>query len=250
MLNKTSDYTIFKKNLCNREIDPSNLKKITASIKMNNMLELKPIIVNEGMEIIDGQHRLEAARNLGLEIYYIVQEKSQDHDMILLNSAQKNWTIADYVHYYATRGKSAYKLVMDICRDLQQDTKLILMLMGVNPKKIGDKIKSGTLTIDNLEPRESVEEKLKFIENIIAFIKEKTLENPSYLNALSFKRALCHMITNPDFSRDIFTAKLKAWVIKVKPCTSIISYVQMLSDIYNYRSSDKIDFVGFADKER
>ena len=66
---KTSDYSIFKKFPGNRDINPLNLRKITNSIKMHNMLDLKPIIVTESMEVTDGQHRLEAAKVLGVPIF-------------------------------------------------------------------------------------------------------------------------------------------------------------------------------------
>jgi hypothetical protein len=73
---KTSDHGIFKKCPTNRPIDPTNLRHIKASLMINNMLEFRPIMVNKNMEVIDGQHRLEAAKELGLEVFYQINEST------------------------------------------------------------------------------------------------------------------------------------------------------------------------------
>ena len=70
MIVKTTDYSIFKKINGNRGISHSHVTKLTAAIARRNLLQLFPIIVNEKMEIVDGQHRLWAAKRLKLPIYY------------------------------------------------------------------------------------------------------------------------------------------------------------------------------------
>ena len=35
------------------------------------------------MYVIDGQHRLEAAKNLGVAIYYQINKNSKDEDIVL-----------------------------------------------------------------------------------------------------------------------------------------------------------------------
>lgn len=69
-MKETKDYNIFKKHPNNREIFHANLEKIKRSIQIKNLLEYRPIIVDKKMQVIDGQHRLEAARQLGVPIYY------------------------------------------------------------------------------------------------------------------------------------------------------------------------------------
>jgi len=73
---KTKDYSIFKKHESNRGIDQNNLKKIVNSIKAEDLLAFRPILVDAQMRVIDGQHRLEAARLLDLDVYYQRKEEA------------------------------------------------------------------------------------------------------------------------------------------------------------------------------
>ena len=63
---RTNKYEIFKELKGNREISPLRITKIINSIKNVGYI-INPIIVNEKMEIIDGQGRLEALRILKIE---------------------------------------------------------------------------------------------------------------------------------------------------------------------------------------
>jgi hypothetical protein len=52
------------------------------------------------MYIVDGQHRLEACRELKIPVYYIIDEKAQEDDLIHLNTVRSNWTLPDYVYFH------------------------------------------------------------------------------------------------------------------------------------------------------
>ena len=66
----TSDYDQFTYLVGNRDIVNKHVKSLSAEID-NRDLEI-PIIVNEKMEVCDGQHRLEAYKVLGKPVPYIV----------------------------------------------------------------------------------------------------------------------------------------------------------------------------------
>ena len=97
---ETSDYSIFKKHESNRVINELALRKLINSIKSKNMLELRPILVDSQMRVIDGQHRLEAAKALRVPIFYLMKKESESLDIILLNT-QKRWSIEDYLNFFA-----------------------------------------------------------------------------------------------------------------------------------------------------
>ena len=66
----TSDLTKFKQITGNRPHNPQHVKRLTSSIKRYGVLQ-NPIIVNENMVVVDGQHRLWAfdpSENLDFEI--------------------------------------------------------------------------------------------------------------------------------------------------------------------------------------
>ena len=69
---KTNDYSQFKFLLGNRTINKANLMRIKKS--MINKHLICPIIVNKNREIIDGQHRFVAQKELELDVYFIMIE--------------------------------------------------------------------------------------------------------------------------------------------------------------------------------
>lgn len=68
---KTNDYGLFKSIMANREIDDKHVKRLAKSIARKNLLYIRPLIVNEKMQIIDGQHRLAAAKEIKATVYYL-----------------------------------------------------------------------------------------------------------------------------------------------------------------------------------
>ena len=85
MIQKTKDYEMFKFRDDNRPLSQPHLKALIDSIKSKNLLEMRPIQVNAQFEVIDGQHRIAAAKALGVDIYYQVEESLNPEDIIRLN---------------------------------------------------------------------------------------------------------------------------------------------------------------------
>ena len=67
---KTSDLSIFKQIDGNRVPNLQHIKRLADSIRVYGM-KCNPILVNERMEVIDGQHRLMAAKEVKSFVYYI-----------------------------------------------------------------------------------------------------------------------------------------------------------------------------------
>ena len=104
IIQSTKDYDKFTLIKGNRTLIPGHVAKLTTSILQKNMLPQNPIIVNERFEVIDGQHRLEVARNNELEVYYIVVPGARLEEIIALNSNNRVWNNRDYINSYASQG--------------------------------------------------------------------------------------------------------------------------------------------------
>jgi hypothetical protein len=67
---QTSDYALFHLLPENRAVYVNHVRKLVAVITQSNLLHIKPLDVMADLGVIDGQHRLAAARELGLPVYY------------------------------------------------------------------------------------------------------------------------------------------------------------------------------------
>ncbi|MGI4871274.1 MAG: CHC2 zinc finger domain-containing protein, partial [Janthinobacterium lividum] len=110
---ETTDYARFHLLPENRKVDPKHVRKLVDMIQKHNLLHLKPLDVTPDLGVIDGQHRLEAARELGLPIFYKVGQQLSDADISTLNMAGKNWTGGYWLKYHAVKGKPAYVALAD-----------------------------------------------------------------------------------------------------------------------------------------
>lgn len=108
------DYDKFKPLLGNRRLD--HVKAIMESI--NTYGDTKtPIIVNERLEVIDGQHTLEAKKQLGLPIQYVVRPGCGIEACIACNSAAKNWSLENFINCYAEYGRKDYVVLRSLEAD-------------------------------------------------------------------------------------------------------------------------------------
>src|SRR5688572_7627006 len=105
----TKDYSKFKIIVANREINKEHVRKLARSIKKKNLLFVRPLIVNDRMELIDGQHRLAACEQIGETIFYIKAGGLTKDDIAVLNTAQKNWTRLDFINFFAIEGVKEFK---------------------------------------------------------------------------------------------------------------------------------------------
>lgn len=114
-IRETRQYDVFKKLEGNRDVDEKRVRRIKESIK-NVGYVTSPIIVNEKMEVIDGQGRLEALRQLDLPVEYIVSNGVGIKECIAMNINQTNWSHMDYIKSYAKRGVKSYELLLDLIK--------------------------------------------------------------------------------------------------------------------------------------
>lgn len=104
---ETKDYSSFKRLEGNRAVVNSRKNRIITSISEVGYV-LNPIIVNESMEVIDGQGRLEALKELGLPVHYIIAQNVGLDECIAMNIHNSIWKVEDFVNCYAEMGDKNY----------------------------------------------------------------------------------------------------------------------------------------------
>lgn len=110
---RTTNYSMFKKLIGNRDIDQRHKIELIKSIKENGYV-MNPILVNERMEVVDGQHRLAALEELGLPVYYYIVPGLTAKECGDLNRGQKNWKSIDYINKNAALGNINYRLLKNL----------------------------------------------------------------------------------------------------------------------------------------
>ena len=80
---ETTDYTRFKKTRGNRPVDEAHVAQLKKLIADKDLYD--PIRVNKNMEVIDGQHTLEARKQLDLidHDFYVFRNKKNNELQVI-----------------------------------------------------------------------------------------------------------------------------------------------------------------------
>ena len=148
---ETTNYSMFKCMEGNRAVKDGRVSKIVESINKVGYV-LSPILVNEKMEVIDGQGRLSALERLKLPVHYMIQNGIGIDECIQMNIHQSNWSLNDYVTSYAIRGNDDYKRLQSLI-DRFTELPIGTVIMCANNANythsgaLSKKLKSGKMEI-------------------------------------------------------------------------------------------------------
>lgn len=237
---RTKEYSTFKMVNFNRDKSKKHILNVIKMIKKENLLHLHPILVNHQMEVIDGQHRLEAAKELGLEIFYIKSEVSYDH-ILASNLIQKNASLLDVIKFYALKDSFPDYVFLHKClSSMSLSAKgLIGLIFGTCSPALVEFLKEGKFQLP-ADPR-YVERQLNSYKNFMDFAKSKRITPYSMFSNSNFTIAFRNLILINGFSEQTFMGKLENRWFDLKPQASCKEWTRQLISIYNWKNHNPID---------
>lgn len=160
---KTDDLEMFKFTKFNR-----NVLFTDEMLKQAKEGFISPIIVNEYMVVIDGQHRLEHAKKAGVPIEYIIKPGLNEHDIVRMNTTQRKWNMLNYIESYANQGSEEYVSLLNLLNKKYASTTVVISVARNQTTSTGVNklIKSGEFEFINFE------ETLNFLKYYEKFRKE------------------------------------------------------------------------------
>lgn len=233
---RTYDYGMFKKLEGNREVQDSRKKKIIKSINSVGYV-MSPLIVNEKMEIVDGQGRFEALQELGLPIDYIIAPNSGIDECRAMNLNQTNWKISDYIKSYADMGNENYVRFMKLM-DAYKEFGVVTIITALTGKSFvgasSEYIKSGNLICDERDYANAIDN-LDFLRPYSPIGKQVKGRREFFYSALIF----CHHHQDIDDSR--LYKKISESYGRMGGMVSVETSLDEISKIYNERKrGDKV----------
>lgn len=225
----STNYEQFKVLDGNRSINTLHLNRLKESISSKYLIS--PIIVNQKLEVIDGQHRLLCCKELKLPIRYIVCDGYNLDDIHRYNMTSKNWTLDDFMNGYIQLGKKEYEFYK-IFKDKYGfgHGESIVMVSGKSDRRdLVKKFQAGELRIKNYN-------------NACLFAEKVQLVAPYYdgFRRRSFVLALLFLSKHPSFTIEEFVEKLKFQRSKVYDCGTQEQYIKMIEEIYNFKRREKV----------
>lgn len=192
---ETTNYNLFKYLKGNRKVKYSKKLEI-AAIEVGFLYQ---VLVNEKMEIIDGQNRLEVCKRLGMPVRFEIKKGAGDKEVESLNTTATKWTLRDYIEHYSEAGNEEYtKLGELLDMKITGNSAVIATAMNVNQSGAANAIaRNGDFRFHDYENYVLF---LKYVEKFKKMTKSKMSEK--------LFPALYKLYTFKNFDEDRFIAKL------------------------------------------
>lgn len=226
----TEDYSIFKTIKGNRVLSPAHVRNLKEAIDKNNeSRKLAPILVNEKYEIIDGQHRLEAIKQLGLSVYYIMHKGLTLKTVQQLHSTAKQWQPMDYAQAFAKLGNGYYQMYIDAKRSpygLNHDS--LLRYLGLEDCVTSTSFKEGNFVVPNFDYSMEL---LKQLSDFQPYYKRYNIRN--------FALAFLRLAQEPHYNHKRMMTQFEKYGNKLEERASEVGFFKSLNKIYNYNLSEE-----------
>lgn len=175
----TNDLSIFKFTKFNRNV--SIRKEMLEQAKERF---ISPVVVNEHMVVIDGQHRIEHAKIANVPVEYIIKSGLGERDIVRMNTTQKPWSLLNYIESFANQGNENYVKLLQLINKRFIDTSVVIATsLGYshNGSLINEKIKEGKFEFFNYE------KELEFLHLAQEFKEKLKFPNRSKVNLALYK---------------------------------------------------------------
>lgn len=236
LVQKTKNYDLFKFLEHNRNINPS--VDLRESMIRNGFLRARPALVraipgSKSFHILDGQNRITLAKELGLDVYYTINNEVTD-DLLADLQTGKSWIPKDYLKSYYVQGKPGYAIMKVISEKYPRvkPTVIINLLTGYagiaeGGSKGTDAFRRGKLKVTNEAEAKVI---LEYCADLYTKYNAKWVWTRAFILAL----ATIHKTGRYDHKRMI--TKLEWLSEKFVKLNSPIAYFERLREIYNFKS--------------
>lgn len=235
----TYDLSVFKLVEPNREIKPFHVKEIKDKIRTHGWQDTG-IVVNSKMEVIDGQHRVVALRELQEEdpefrkitVSYFINS-SQNATPFIYNTASKNWNNQDYTHYYTAQGKESYRLLEELYKHYNPPFSFTVIeeaaFASCGIGRTTKTIREGNLALTK-DGFEKAKDFLDWGLTVLKVIKERGATTQHF-------RFLLKTFFDPDIDNIQMAYQINKYPNLISKTSSVREIPIMFDKVYNYRRS-------------
>lgn len=241
---KTRDYKAFSIVQKNRLINASHVNKLKSSIEKHNLLRANPITVNQWGEVIDGQHRLTAAEQLGEYIYFYIAYDVNQQAIHIINKLRKNWDSNSYLQSHIQgipSGKAhstAYTVVNQISKAYNCSVAIALSMLCIQTKGPNkDDFINGNLAIPN---DETIKTANRVGQVMLAMDELKMARTIS--RSRSMVSAIVILVKHSSYEKNVFLKRLETNSARIQRAASVNDYLPMLVKVYNARNTKPLIF--------
>lgn len=231
----TTDYALFSHMKGNRPIDQKNVDKLAENMKKVGFKKAFRIVVDPEGRVKIGQHRLLAAEQAQVPVYYVVDTELTVQEMQDAENMQKKWSLHDYIYSYAQLGNEEYiKLESTYVGSVFPQAAISQFwgrAYGISLLSYYEHVKKGIFKFTD-------QRKAKF-----DLLQRQVLDifefNKKLINRANAVEGTLVLICHPDYNHRQMLHKLENMQSRLVVCPTRDEYTKILFEIYNYKNHGK-----------
>ena len=228
----TSDYGEFRFLRGNRDLNESKIYKIIKSVNGGlNFFKYCPILVNEEMFIIDGQHRFYVCKKLKLPVFFVIVPNFSLRQVAEINNNTSKWKTRDFMNCYidANINKEHYEILQRISGEykITFSTCINLLMYGkVGGGGMGEAFRNGEFKV-------TCE---KFTLNLINKAKEFEKFEADW-KSRNFLQAIEKLLSSDKYDQEAVLKKLEKHGLTISYQSSSKEYLTHIESLFNFKNS-------------
>lgn len=230
VVQQTDDYDQFSFLSTNRDQNRGHIEALKEAFEeMGNFTKVQPILVNDQYQIIDGQHRFTACKELGLPIYFTVVDGLGVREARNMNILHRGWRVEDFARSYAMEGNTNYQKYLVLKEDYGFSHSILLAYIYGKVDRAGvyKTFREGNFVFDN---EKEVRERL----NMLSQYGEHT----NLVNNREFAFAVLRIMDSENYEHKRMLNKLAQNGHSLVRMGTIDDNLRQLEELYNYNSKE------------
>ena len=231
---ETRDYDRFVFVHSNRVIKRKRVLDWKRILSVKNLMHCMPLVANRSYQLLDGQHRLTAARELGIPVNYTISDSMGVEDIADANSKGHGWKSTDHIHHYACMENRDYMMLETFLDKYKIGVTMAAgLLMGGGEGGVFHTraITNGTFKIKDWEHACEVADHIYAFRPYVKHYKHS-----------HFMRAIATVYDHKDYEPAKMLKKIEYLSSRLKRHPDTIGYIENIEEIYNHKNQQKVRF--------
>lgn len=227
----TIEYDWFSGFYTNRDIKRPHVSDLVKAFEKKHIPV--PVIVDVEGKVVDGQHRVEAARVTNSPVYVLVLDDITEEDILALNSNNANWRLPEHVERFVKMGNEDYATLKTLYDKHRIPLGVLaeMLMKKVDGGGLHKAVKLGLFRVTN------------YVEAVlwISYIEDFRDFFADYKNE-RFVKALVRAFRHPNYDHDRMLKKLAA--TQGRQAYMLIAFskvkdsLRRLEEVYNWGTTE------------
>lgn len=238
----TNKLDVFVEHGHQQAVSAGHVNKIKQCMQLHGFLQSKPIMCcrdGNDFKIIDGHHRLRAAKDLNIGVYYVVVDASQADLIGDINTTVRKWPMTAWVNLYLQRGVPDYVILTQYINKGLPLRLAASVLMGES---------GGSGNFNKFIPKGTYKVKTKRVADKILELRAELAHINEAAESSHFLEALSVLLLLPAFDPSILVQRILANPRGLEKCATREQMFKNIEEVYNFRGREKLNLAFLANE--